>query len=155
MSAQLTALEQERFELLLIKAVDGELDAKEEAEFNKFISSNEPCRQEWRRHKELKEVTETMRFKAPPAEVWDGYWLEVYNRLERGIGWILLSLGSAMLLTYSGFKAVEQLISDPNVEGVVKAGILLVIGGGAVLFVSVLREKLFTRKSDAYKEVKR
>ena len=32
--------------------------------------------------------------KKPPKEVWKFYWVSVYNRLERRIGWILLSIGA-------------------------------------------------------------
>ena len=78
-----------------------------------------------------------------------------HARLERGLAWILFSIGAIILLTYSGFKAVESIISDPQLAGILKAAILMVIGGSVILLVSVVREKLFTRKSDPYKEVQR
>ena len=96
-----------------------------------------------------------MKFKSPPPEVWDTYWQGVYNRLERGFAWILFSIGSVILLTYGGFKAVETIVADPNLATIVKIGLLLVIGGLAALFVSVAREKLFTFRKDPYKEIQR
>lgn len=155
MSAELTAADRERFQVLLTKAVDGELDAAEQEEFDHFLSDYPQCRREWQEHKELKEVTKKMRFKAPPDTVWDNYWVNVYNRLERRLAWILFSIGAMILLTYGGFKAIENLIADSHLTGVVKLGLVLVIGGGAILLVSVFREKIVMTRHDPYKEVRR
>ncbi len=155
MSSQLTSAEKKYFQTLLMKAVDGELNLDEQTEFEEFVSKDGDCRQEWQQMKKLKEVTNSMNFKSLPTEVWDNYWVNVYNRLERGLAWILFSIGAIILLTYSGFKAVESIIADPQLAGILKAAILMVIGGSVILLVSVVREKLFTRKSDPYKEVQR
>lgn len=153
MSKKLTRSERERFETLLMKAVDEEITEQEQTEFDQFIARYPECKQEWRELHNLKEVTSAMKFKSPATEVWDTYWQRVYNRLERGIAWILFSLGCVILLTYGGFKAVEALIGDPDLRLIVKIGLFLVIGGGALLLVSVVRERLFTYKHDPYKEV--
>ena len=96
-----------------------------------------------------------MKQKAPPEEVRDKFWINVYNRLERSIGWIIFTVGAVILITYGLFKAVESILSDTQLVGIVKVGILAAIAGLVILFVSVLREKLFVRKSDPYKEVQR
>ena len=54
-----------------------------------------------------------------------------------------------------GFKAVEALIKDPAVEVILKVTILAFIAGVAVLFVSILRERLYFWKKDRYKDVRR
>jgi uncharacterized membrane protein len=60
-----------------------------------------------------------------------------------------------ILITYGLFKSVEAIIADPQLEGILKIGIIAVIAGVAILLVSVAREKLFIRKSDPYKEIQR
>jgi len=155
MSSQLKSADKKYFQTLLMKAVDGELNSDEQTEFDTFISNDVDCRKEWQQMRKLKEVTKNMNFKALPQESWDNYWVNIYNRLERGLAWILFSIGAIILLTYSGFKAVESIIADPQLAGIVKAAILMVIGGSVILLVSVVREKLFIRKSDPYKEVQR
>lgn len=155
MSTPLEKSQQQLFESLLMQAVDGELTSEEQRQFDDFLKTYPECQKEWLEYKKLKEVTNTMKFKSPPAEFWDNYWLSVYNRLERGIAWLLFTLGSIILLTYGGFKAVEALISDPQLAGIVKFGIMLTIGGLVMLLFSVLREKLILRKEDPYKEVQR
>jgi len=97
-----------------------------------------------------------MKHKEPPDEAWENYWSRVYNRLERGLSWILISIGAMILLFYGGFKAVESLVKDPAVAILLKVAILVLLAGLVILFVSVVRERIFTYKKDKYaKEVKR
>ena len=84
------------------------------------------------------------------------YWSGVYNRLERGIGWILFSVGAIIVLCYGGFKLIEEVIKDPSVGLLLKIGLVALVFGIVILFVSILRERLRVRKVDKYsKEVKR
>ncbi len=153
---QLPQAQRERFQLLLMAAIDGELDDQSRLQFEHFVQHYPECQAEWQKYAKLKEVTQAMQFKNPPPEVWENYWRSVYNRLERSLGWILLSLGAVILLTYGGFKAIEALLADTEIELVMKIAILAVIAGAAVLLVSVLREKLFTARTDKYqKEIER
>ncbi len=98
-----------------------------------------------------------MKYKEPPDEACEKYWSKVYNRLERGLSWILISIGVMALLFYGGFKVVESLVKDSRVAVFLKVAIAVIIPGGLViLFVSVIRERIFTYKKDRYaKEVKR
>ena len=144
-----------RFQVLLVKAVDGELGDKEKIEFEQLINQAPEFRIEWEQHKKIKEVTQSMKFKSPPIEIWDGYWGNVYNRLERGIAWILFSLGFAILLTYGAFKVVEGILADSSLVGILKVAIIAVLGGLMLLVVSVVREKVFLYRKDPYKEIQR
>lgn len=152
---KMTADERVRFQNLLTAALDGEISINDELELKRFISNFTECQLEWNKYKNLKEITMQLKFSQPPQEVWDRYWLNVYNRIERGVGWLLVSIGAMIILFYGGFKAVESIIADPTLEWFVKAGILLLLGGLVIVLVSVLREKLFTRKKDKYKEIQR
>lgn len=96
-----------------------------------------------------------MQLKKPQKEMWEVYWNTVYNRLERGIGWILLSIGGMILLFFGGYKAVEGIIQDSSTPLLLKVGILTAIGGVVVLLVSLLREQLFVHKRERYKEVEK
>lgn len=145
----------DRFHILMMGAIDNELSPEEKAEFEKFLESNSEFNKEFEQYKKLKEVTTEMRFASPPIEMWDGYWLNIYNRLERGIGFLLLSIGSMILLAFGGFRLVETLLHDSGLGWIFKAGILFLIGGLAVLLVSVIREKWFTHQRDPYKEIVR
>jgi hypothetical protein len=91
----------------------------------------------------------------PEDRLWQEYWGSIYNRIERGIGWIVFSVAGVLLVIYGGFKVIEELIRDRSVGLVLKAALLALIAGMAVLFVSVLRERLYFWKKDRYRDVRR
>jgi hypothetical protein len=144
-----------RFKELLMKAVDGLLDAKEQIEFDTFTSNYEQCKKEWQEFRELKTITGSMRLKEPKKEIWDMYWSNVYNRIERGIAWLLTTIGAVLIAGYAAYQFLINFIPDPSIPLIVKAGVFLLGGGLIALTISILREKLFIRKSDPYKEVQR
>ena len=97
-----------------------------------------------------------IRFKEPSDAELERYWSSIYNRLERGAGWILLSVGAIILLCYGAFRLVEGIIKDPKVAIVLKVGVVALVFGVVILFVSLLRERLAVRKVDKYsREVER
>jgi len=145
----------DRFHELMMKALDGELNSAEEEEFQGLLAQSEESRREWNHYQRLKEATMKMKFAEPPDEVWDRYWLGIYNRLERRLAWVLVSIGAMILLFFGGYKAIESILQDPHLPGLIKFAILALVAGGVILFVSVLREKLFTRKTDKYREIQR
>ncbi len=140
---------------LVSSYLDAELDADTRQKVEGHLAACSECRAELEGMRKLKEVMGDMKLKSPPAEVWQVYWASVYNRLERRIGWILLSLGAIILLLFGGYKAVEGIIRDPHTPFLLKSGILLAMGGSAVLLVSVLRERLFVRRRERYKEIEK
>lgn len=96
-----------------------------------------------------------MELKKPPDEVWKVYWTSVYNRLERRIGWIFLSIGAMILLFFGGYKLVEGIIRDPGISLLLKIGILVFLGGIVVMLISLGRETLFLRKRERYREIEK
>ncbi len=145
----------ERVRQLLMSALDGELTARERRELEGLLNADSSLRDEWNRLTRVKEVTQSMSLRKPPDEVWEDYWASVYSRLERGIGWILVSIGLIVLVSYGAWRGVEELIADAGLPWFLKGAILATTVGLVVLFVSVLREKLFVRGRDPYKEIQR
>ena len=136
--------------------LDGELPEEDRRRFEEHLASCDACRTELAELKRLTEDLNMMRFKEPGDEELQRYWAGVYNRLERGIGWILLSAGAILTLCYGAFKIIEEMIRDPAVSVVLKVGVCALIAGLVVLFVSLLRERLVVRKVDRYsREVER
>lgn len=145
---------QEHFRRLLMSAIDQELTLSELAEFNQLLNQDPEFRAEWQQHQKLKEVLKVMKLKSPPAEVWDSYWMSIYNKIERGIAWIAISIGAIILITYSLYQAITSLLADQHL-GLIKYAILAVILGFVILLVSVIREKIMIQKQERYKEVQR
>ncbi|MGD8698494.1 MAG: hypothetical protein PVJ43_04335 [Gemmatimonadales bacterium] len=155
MSEQGTTPGDERVRRLLMSGLDGELNAVERKELERLLDADPRLRDEWNRLSKVKEVTQSMALRKPPDEVWEDYWASVYSRLERGVGWILVSVGGIVLVSYGAWQGVQALIADVDMPWFLKGAILATTIGLVVLFVSVLREKLFIRASDPYKDIQR
>jgi len=145
----------ERARRLMMAALDGEITSEERRELDRILEHDPEIRGEWERMSRVKEVTDAMTYSAPPDDLWDDYWRGVYNRFERGIGWIILSLGAMALLGYGAWEITGAILKDTSAPLFVKLAIFAVFAGTIVLLVSVIREKLFTGKRERYKEVKR
>lgn len=140
---------------LLVAALDDELGSEERRAFRRRLDEDPELRREWEAMRKVKEATDGVRRREPPDEVWDRYWDGVYRRLERGLGWILVSIGAILVLVYGAFEAADELLADPSLPGFVKVGVVALAVGLAVLLVSVAREKIFVWKRDPYKDVRR
>ena len=149
------SLDRERVNRLMMAALDGELASGERQEWEAILKAHPEVEREFATMTRVKEVTGSMSYRNPPEEMWDGYWGSTYNRLERGVGWILLSIGTLVLLTFGAWKWVEMVWGDSGVPLFVRIAILAVAAGLMVVAFSVVREKLFTRRHDPYKEIQR
>jgi hypothetical protein len=76
-------------------------------------------------------------------------------RLERGFAWVLVSLGTVVLLAWGIWQAVLEITADTDIPGLIKWALAVLFIGLAALLVSVVREKLFVRKNDPYKDIQR
>jgi predicted anti-sigma-YlaC factor YlaD len=139
----------------LMAFLDGEIEQREKSEVEKHLVECESCRREYESFARLKEVTNTMRFADLSDQLWAGYWKGVYQRVERGAGWILLSIGAIILLAFGAYQFFRELLTDPAVSLVVKVGVSTCAFGAIVLLVSIIRERLFLFKTERYKEVER
>jgi ferric-dicitrate binding protein FerR (iron transport regulator) len=145
----------ERARHLMMAALDGELGRQDRSELDRLLAADATLREEWARLSRVKEVTTAMGYREPPEEIWDTYWVSVYNRVERGVGWILASLGVLVVAGYGLWKAVNAFLADTGLPAFVKVAVFVAALGGLILLLSVAREKLFTRQRDPYREVKR
>jgi hypothetical protein len=81
---------------LMMRALDGEISEVQDAELEGLIASDDSLRIEWERLTMVKQTTSELELQQPPDELWEGYMDSVYRRLERGIGWIMLSVGAVV-----------------------------------------------------------
>jgi predicted anti-sigma-YlaC factor YlaD len=140
---------------LMMAYLDNELNEEQRRAFEEHLASCEQCAKDLEEFRKLKQMTDDVAFVEPEDRVWEQYWGSVYNRIERGTGWVLFSLAAIALLIYGGFRLIETIIEDPAVGLLMKVGLLALIGGLAILFVSVLRERIYFRGRDRYKDVRR
>lgn len=145
----------DEIKLKVMAYLDGELSELEMKEIKQLIDDDEMHKEVYLSLKKVKEVTQEMKFVKLPEMYWDDYWEHVYNRIERGISWILISLGVIVVGSFLVWQFIETIMVDQKIHVVLKAGILILLAGVVVLIVSILREKLMVRKVDKYREVER
>ncbi len=140
---------------LMMGYLDSELDAEQKRRFEEHLSGCPECAGELEEFKRLKAITDEVTLVEPEDRIWQDYWGGIYNRIERSTGWIVFSVAAILLTIYCGFRAIEEIIRNPHVELIFKVGLLALLVGLAILFVSVLRERLYFWKRDRYKDVRR
>ena len=140
---------------LLMGYLDNELSNEQKRQFEEHLSGCSECKEELKEFQKLKAITDEVTLVEPEDRIWQDYWSGVYNRIERSVGWIVFSVAAILLTIYGGFKLIEEMIKNPDIETMLKVGLLVLITGLAILFVSVLRERLYIWRKDRYKDVRR
>jgi len=148
-------MDHQKIKELISSYHDKELDEEKRKQVEEHLKECPECRKEFEEMGKFEEVMGMMELKKPPREVWQIYWASIYNRLERRIGWILLSIGAMILIFFGGYKMVEEIIQDPSTSLLLKVGILTLMAGVVVLLFSLIREQFFVRKRERYKEVEK
>ncbi len=133
--------------------VDGELTENERLEFEEELDRDPQLRAELDEFRKLKEVTGMIRYADLPLEVWEGYWQNIYRKLERGTGWILLSIGAIGLILFGLFHFFNELYFNPEVPLLVSIGVTILTIGAVILVVSFVRERLYAYNRDRYGKV--
>ena len=145
----------ETFIVLMEKYFSNDISKEEKIEFEKMLISDSQLQSEFEEQKRIKEVLNKMKLKNPSREVWDSYWMGIYNRIERGIAWAVISIGAMIFFGYASYEIVNAFIKDTQAPVLAKIGISMLVFGGLILLFSLLREKMFTSKRDKYKEIQR
>ncbi len=141
----------ERIKELITKYIDG--FAKEE-EIKKIIEENPEIIEEIKELKELKEVINMLK-PVDPDRKWEDFTKSLYSRIERSIGWIFLSIGLIITISFGLIQFIQELLKDTELPLYFKIGIFSLVFGIVVLIVSLLRERIFMSRYDKYKEVER
>ncbi len=142
----------EQIQALMMKVVDGQATPEEQKALEDAISDSEKWQTELRAYRKIKEVTDKMQFKELPDSYWEGYWQGVYRQIERGLGWILMSIGAIIVIAFGLYVGLSEFYANPDVSLILKIGVSFGGFGVIVLLVSILRERLFARKHERYEK---
>lgn len=141
--------------LNIMALLDEELNEDQIGDVKKHLETCDKCSDDYSSIKKVKEVTGKMKFKKLPEFYWDDYWKHIYNRIERGLSWLFLSLGAIIILSFAGWEFLDKLIADQEVHPLLKWGIFVFLIGIIILLISILREKIMVKRVDKYKEIER
>ena len=140
---------------LMMGYLDNELSDEQRRRFEEHLSGCPECARELKEFQKLKAITDEVTLVDPEDRIWQDYWSGIYNRIERSIGWVIFSVSAILLAIYGGFKLIETIITDATTGLLLKIGLLALIVGLAILFVSVLRERIYFWSKDRYRNVRR
>ncbi|HOD66389.1 MAG TPA: zf-HC2 domain-containing protein [candidate division Zixibacteria bacterium] len=140
---------------LLVGYLDGELSDEERTAVEAALAEDPDLRAELEEFRKLKEVTGMAQYADLPPQVWEQYWESLYRKLERGAGWIFLSLGAIVLLGFGLYEAFRGMYYDPLIPLWVKVGVSVGAAGVVILLVSYGRERYFAFTRDRYRRVLR
>ena len=140
---------------LMMGYLDNELSDEQRNRFEEHLVGCPECAGELKEFQKLKAITDEVTLVEPEDRIWQDYWNGIYNRIERSIGWVIFSVSAILLAIYGGFMLIEEIVTDATVGMLLKLGLLALIIGLAILFVSVLRERIYFWSKDRYRNVRR
>jgi anti-sigma factor RsiW len=135
----------------MMSYLDGELDEEARREFEAKIARHPELAREVEKYRRLQEITDAVRFEEPSDVEWREFWNGFYNRCERRGGWLLVAIGAVLVSAY----AIYDVLVDPGIAILLRAGILALVLGFLALFLSVFRGWLRVRKFDRYRRIRR
>lgn len=139
----------------MMARLDGESTPEQDAEIDLWTRADPELRKEYEQMLAVKTLTQQHQPVQLPPEQWDQYWLSVYPRLERGLAWVLMSLGALVLLGAGSWELAREWVMSPDIPLWIKVAGISFWSGCAIMLVSVVREKLFLHKHERYKDIQR
>ncbi len=140
---------------LMMGYMDNELSDEQKNRFEEHLAGCPECVGELKEFQKLKAITDEVTLVEPEDQIWQDYWTGIYNRIERDLGWIIFSVSAILLSIYCGFRLIEEIVTDTKTGMLLKIGLIALIVGLAILFVSVLRERIYFWSKDRYRNVRR
>jgi hypothetical protein len=144
-------MECKRFQTEGMKLLDGEMSPDEQRAYEAHVQSCPECERELRGMGRIVALTNEIRLKKPDEQFWHEYTHGVLRRLERGVGFFLITAGLLVLTAIGVFKAV----TSPEFFTVKGISMGVLVLGLWIVFLSVVRERFYEHKHDPYKGVRR
>ena len=139
-------------EALLSAYLDDELTQEESQPVRIHLEDCESCRRTYDQMRELREATMTTPFAALDDGQWDERPRSRASRILRNVGW-------AMLFAWLGavaFIALSELATEAAGMPIRELALIVgLVGGGLLVFLSILLDRLGSYKTDRYRRVKR
>lgn len=148
------ALRCEEARVLLMGYLDGELEPTTARRVEDHLAVCVACRREERAFRELGSLTEASldeEVSVSTSEAWEN----IYRRIERRVGWVLLWIGILLLSGYGLWHFARDFLLASDAPLVIRVGTGALAAGGLVLLVSFVRETLSKYGSERYREVQR
>lgn len=141
----------EEIEVDLSGYLDGELTQQHRQLVQIHVEDCSRCREVFRQLQEVKTSTQSLKLDRPNEEELCKMQTHVIERIGRRLGWLMVVVWSAVTALYA-FYQYAKAPNEPLFEKILVFGLFL---GLALLFFSVLSERLRESRSDRYKGVEK
>jgi anti-sigma factor RsiW len=139
---------------LLSGFADGELDSADRLLVEAWLADDERAREELARLVRLKAFTDHLALRQAPSEAWEEFRDRKSYRRERTLAWLLLTVAACL---FGGYLLIRlaAILMMASIPIIMRLGVFVGGAGLLVLLISVLRERVFTRKRERYDDVVR
>ena len=136
-------------EVLLSGYLDGELTQQERQKVGVYLERDERYREILAELERVKTETERLHYEEPSSGDWKTMEKSLVQDVSRGLGWIILSIWAVALTSY-GLWELAAAPDEPLTDKLLVFGFFL---GVALLFCSVLTQRIRESRTDKYKGV--
>lgn len=134
---------------LLSGYIDGELTQQQRQQVEMHSAQCTQCHNDLQDLRDLRERIAGAALSPIGTDQWRENMHDSSVETSRNVGWILFILGMVAI----GLVLVFGVMADDGIALGMKVILFAIYGGLAVLFYSVLRQRLIERKTDKYKDV--
>ena len=139
----------EDIEVSISGYLDGELTQQESQRIEIHLQNCPECSKTFENLEKAQQAAKQLLIEQPSKEEWSAMENQIFAKVTRGFGWSILIVWSVVTVVYAAFQyAIAP--NEPFIEKILVFGFFL---GVALLFLSVLYERLREAKTDRYKGV--
>ncbi len=139
----------EEFKALMMGMMDGELTEDESIRMNNHLIRCSSCREELEQIKVTSSKLDNINIKEPEKGIVDKSWKSPYSKLTKNFGILLVIAGWLIMMMYGAY----EFIVTKDAESIPKYAFVIILVGIAILFLTVLRDRIRSYRNDPYKEV--
>lgn len=139
----------EEYKSLMMGLMDDELTEEEAVRVNNHLIRCESCREEYEQLKQTSGKIEGVGLKAPDEDIVNKAWKSPYSKLTKNFGILLVIAGWLIMMIYGAY----EFIVTKEAESIPKYAFVIILIGIAILFITVLRDRIRSYRNDPYKEV--
>ena len=140
---------EKEIEVLLSGYLDGELTQQERQKVGVYLERDERYREILAELERVKTETESLHYEEPSSGDWKLMEKSLVEDVSRGLGWVILSVWAVVLTAY-GLWELATTPDEPLMGKLLVFGVFL---GIALLFFSVLSQRMRESRTDKYKGV--
>jgi len=137
------------YRALMMGLMDNELTEEESVKLNNHMIRCLSCREEYQQLKITSSKLDSIKLKGPDKDILARSWKSPYSKFSKNFGILLIIGGWLITMIYGAYEFIIQ----KETEAIPKYAFVIILIGIIILFITVLRDRLRSYKTDPYKEV--